>query len=56
MTEKSRQHATPPAAPSGTRKVYRTPRLEEYGHVAKLTQSGGSTRNEAGNPMNMRCL
>jgi hypothetical protein len=38
------------------RKKYKTPRLEEYGHVAKLTQSGGSTRAEPANPKSMSCL
>jgi len=39
------------------RKRYTTPRLEEYGHVAKLTQSGGSTMDEPGQPAMMaQCL
>ena len=34
--------------PSGTntRRPYAKPRLLEYGSIAKLTQSGGSTTNE----------
>lgn len=54
MSEKSRPE--PKAAPPGGRKAYRKPRLEEFGHVAKLTQSGGSTKNEPGNPMSKKCL
>jgi hypothetical protein len=39
------------------RKPWATPELTEYGSVAKLTQTGGSTRNEATNPMaRMSCL
>ena len=38
------------------RKRYNTPKLEEYGHVAKLTQSGGSTMTESGNPNMKACL
>lgn len=30
---------------------YKKPKLQEYGSIAKLTQSGGSTRTEAGQPM-----
>jgi hypothetical protein len=39
------------------RKPYTAPRLEKYGHVAKLTQAGGSTKSEPGNPkMKPNCL
>ena len=38
------------------RKRYSTPRLEEYGHVSKLTQGGGSTKTEPGNPVKKMCL
>lgn len=54
MTEKRRPQ--PDETPSGTRKEYGKPRLEEFGHVTKLTQSGGSTANEPGNPMSKKCL
>lgn len=37
------------------RRQYKKPKLQEYGSIAKLTQSGGSTRIEAGQPM-MSCL
>jgi hypothetical protein len=37
------------ARPPG-RRPYATPRLVEYGNVAKLTQSGGNTKVESGNP------
>lgn len=30
---------------------YTKPKLQEYGSIAKLTQSGGSTMTEAGQPM-----
>ena len=36
---------------------YKKPELKTYGHVSKLTQSGGSTNPEAGNPaMMQQCL
>jgi len=31
------------------RRRYETPRLHEYGHVAKLTQSGGLSTKDFGN-------
>lgn len=49
------QSKSAPVSPA-PRKRYSTPQLEEYGHVAKLTQSGGSTKTEAGNPLMMACL
>ena len=33
-------------APVGPRRPYASPELIEYGSIAKLTQSGGRTRNE----------
>jgi hypothetical protein len=56
MTEKGRPEPKVQSPPAGGRKAYRTPRLEEYGHVAKLTQTGGSTMNEPGNPNSKMCL
>jgi hypothetical protein len=38
------------AKPVRDRRPWETPRLIEYGSVAKLTQSGGSTIKEAGTP------
>jgi hypothetical protein len=35
-----------------TRKPWVQPELVEYGSVAQLTQTGGSTRNEASVPRN----
>lgn len=32
------------------RRPYSTPKLVEYGSVAQLTQSGGSTKTETGVP------
>ena len=37
-------------AQHGTRRPYAKPTLLEYGSVAKLTQSAGSTAIEAGSP------
>lgn len=39
----------------GKRRPYTKPKLLEYGSVAKLTQSGGSTTNEPA-PKMKRCL
>jgi hypothetical protein len=39
------------AAPD--RRPWETPKLIEYGSVAKLTQSGGSTLTESGVPVEM---
>ncbi|HVB38868.1 MAG TPA: lasso RiPP family leader peptide-containing protein [Vicinamibacterales bacterium] len=44
-----------PAVPRGARKPYRKPQLVEYGSVAKLTQTGGTTRNEP-HGFKMPCL
>lgn len=45
------------AQPSPARRPYVAPELVEYGSIAKLTQSGGSTRSESGVPvMRMACL
>lgn len=51
---RSKQDSTP--AQRLPRKRYSTPRLEEYGHVAKLTQSGGSTMTESSVPLMRPCL
>lgn len=56
MAEESRPSSNPASAEPTARKAYKTPRLEEYGHVAKLTQSSGSTKSEPANPMNRTCL
>jgi hypothetical protein len=56
MAEEKRASSNNPAPRSAGRRKYKAPRLEEYGHVAKLTQSGGSTKNEPGNPMRKSCL
>ena len=47
------------AKPARDRRPWETPQLIEYGSVAKLTQSGGSTAKEAGTPSQakgMKCL
>jgi hypothetical protein len=33
------------------RKPYAKPAIREYGSIAKLTQSGGSTKPESGRPL-----
>ena len=38
------------AKPAHERRPWETPQLIEYGSVAKLTQSGGSTAKEMGTP------
>lgn len=38
------------------KRPYAKPRLQEYGSVAKLTQSGGSTMAESGVPLMRSCL
>ena len=50
MSEQDRSKADPAVDPGG-KKRYTTPKLQEYGHVAKLTQGGGSTRVEPNNPV-----
>ena len=40
----------------GKRRPYAKPKLLEYGSVAKLTQSGGSTANEPATKMKGKCL
>lgn len=58
MTEK---HPVPPETrPSSepdrlTKRRYQTPRLVEYGHVGKLTQTGGVTTKDIGNMLRV-CL
>jgi hypothetical protein len=39
------------AAVRPPKRSYSKPELSEYGSVAKLTQSGGSTNSESGVPM-----
>ncbi len=36
------------AGPRGRKRPYVKPTIREYGSIAKLTQSGGSTKPEAG--------
>lgn len=38
------------------KRPYAKPKLQEYGSVAKLTQSGGSTMTESGVPLMRSCL
>jgi hypothetical protein len=41
-----------PAPQSAPKKPWVQPELVQYGSVAQLTQTGGSTRNEANVPRN----
>ncbi|MDP1569782.1 MAG: lasso RiPP family leader peptide-containing protein [Vicinamibacterales bacterium] len=53
MTEKT----SSPAKVGDRDRTYEPPVLVEYGTIAKLTQSGGSTRQEGGVPvMRTGCL
>jgi hypothetical protein len=36
--------------PRGRKRPYAKPKIREYGSIAKLTQSGGSTKTETGSP------
>jgi hypothetical protein len=38
------------------KRAYRKPKMQEYGSIAKLTQSGGSTRPEPTTMKNTPCL
>ena len=55
MAEEKRSAPDSPPSKALPRKRYSTPRLEEYGHVAKLTQSGGSSKTETGVPNMKNC-
>lgn len=47
----------PPREPARVRRPYQPPTLTEYGSVARLTRTGGSTFSEFGVPrMRKRCL
>jgi hypothetical protein len=50
MDDKSADNSSDQPATSSLRREWTTPELTEYGSVAKLTQSGGSTAMEAGVP------
>ena len=57
MAERNPPRQAPAVTERPPRKRYSTPHLEEYGHVAKLTQSGGTTMAETGVPAMMTgCL
>lgn len=45
-----------PDAEAASRRPYTCPRLVEYGSIAKLTQSQGSTLPEGGRPHMQPCL
>jgi len=44
------EHEKQPPVKSSQLRPWQKPELTEYGSIAKLTQSGGSTRTEAGVP------
>ncbi|HEY7792051.1 MAG TPA: lasso RiPP family leader peptide-containing protein [Vicinamibacterales bacterium] len=50
------QQNNPPDAARLPRQPYSPPRLVEYGSIAKLTQSQGSTLPEGGRPNMQPCL
>lgn len=57
MSDRKPADDRPKDEPRPAKRPYRTPHLERYGHVSKLTQSGGSTRFEPGNDnMMAQCL
>ena len=56
MAEQNPPGQRPADSRQPPRKRYSPPRLEEYGHVAKLTQAGGSSKAEGGNPNMRDCL
>jgi hypothetical protein len=52
-----RHDARDTAARADAKKPYTEPRLIEYGSIAKLTQTGGGSRNDGGGMMMMgTCL
>lgn len=46
----------PERQPIERKRPYTTPRLTEYGSVAKLTQGGGSLQADGGSTFKMTCL
>jgi hypothetical protein len=46
----------PARAPREGKRPYRSPKLTEYGSVAKLTQGGGSRQADGGSTFKKTCL
>ena len=51
MSDRPEREASSRAEIEQPRRKYEKPRLIEYGHVAKLTQSGGLSTKDFGNMM-----
>jgi hypothetical protein len=56
MKESDSSSERAPDPSPDARRPYTTPSLVEYGSIAKLTQSGGHTATEFGNPKKKVCL
>jgi len=53
---KQEEPREPAREPDERKRPYSTPRLIEYGAVAKLTQGGGSLQADGGSTFKMTCL
>lgn len=53
---KKEEQRDPERSPRARKRPYATPRLTEYGSVAKLTQGGGSLQADGGSTFKMTCL
>jgi hypothetical protein len=56
MKDKQERDREPARQPREGKRAYATPRLTEYGSVAKLTQGGGSLQSDAGSQFRRTCL
>ena len=54
--DRAQQRDVNPAAGAPGKRPYVKPQMREYGSIAKLTQSGGSTKPEAGTMKSGTCL
>lgn len=53
---KKEERREPEPGPRMGKRPYATPRLTEYGSVAKLTQGGGSLQSDGGSTFKRTCL
>jgi hypothetical protein len=53
---KKEEPREPQRDPQARKRPYATPRLIEYGSVAKLTQGGGSLQADGGSTFKRTCL
>jgi len=53
---KQDEQRAPERGPRERKRPYATPRLTEYGSVAKLTQGGGSLQGDGGSTFKKTCL